>query len=178
MIKLDNPGDWTIRIASDEIIAVISGFGVLHYVDGDHTPDTKCLNKACDGLPSHCGEKEFYSLPSHNAAMDYAGLFTSTDIITLNEYSDLHPFPPNRPPQVASHTLTLTLSPPNALDPRIWDFDGTPYLAWRDQGFPTIFDPRSQIEARVAIPIPVGEVVDIVIVVPAPHPSHVSRRLE
>lgn len=168
MVKLDRGGgDWTIRVSSNDLAQVVSGYGVLQYTS---SPDKACHHGNDHGLPKICGSKRYYKPPSHKAAMDYAGRLGKNKCM-LDNLRDLRPYPPCAPPQSADHTLVLELPTP---DPRLWTLDGLPWQPWREQATPVIIDPKPQVDNGLAIPLEVGSVVDIVFVVDDGDPAHVS----
>lgn len=174
MIKLDNPGDWTIRVSTDSVIDIIAAFGVLHYTDNE--PDVKCLDHPDPGhLPSICGPSRFLTPPSDQGVFDFAGILNDANTTrVLDVFTDLVPFPRQPAPATADHLIVLNIANP---DPRLWTLDGIPWLPWREQARPTIFDPKSQIDADVAVAIPINSTVDIAFAMPVGQPSHVSETL-
>jgi hypothetical protein len=163
LVKLDNPGDWTIRTTISMPIQMITGYGVFSYIDKENcSPPT-------GGLPELCGSKTFTSPPSNQPAFDYGG--TVLNESTSLDYFKLTPFPAVKPPQEADHTLIWDVGKPVN---RVWslNLDGTPFLSWRDQQTPAIVDPQPFLDANVAVSLKFGEVVDVIIRVPPGNPTH------
>lgn len=163
LVKLDNPGDWTIRTTISMPIQMITGYAVFSYVDKESCkPPTA-------GLPELCGSKTFISPPSNQPAFDYGGnvLNNSTSL----DYFTLAPFPAVKPPQQADHTLIWDVGKPVK---RVWslNLDGTPFLSWREQQTPAIIDPQPFLDANMAVSLALGEVVDVIIRVPPGNPTH------
>jgi hypothetical protein len=168
MVKLDNPGDWTIRTANSQTNQFIGGYAVLAY-DSDHVRD---CGPPQDGLPALCGDKVFTSAPSDQPKLGFAGNALSEGYVVLDPLA-LSPFPPLPPIASADHTILWDMSQPND---RVWKIDDEPFLAWRDDQEPAILDVQPSLEAGVAIAIDNGTVVDIVINIPGGQPTHASLR--
>jgi FtsP/CotA-like multicopper oxidase with cupredoxin domain len=164
-VKLDNPGDWTIRIANNGANQVISGYGVLSYTD---TPCSDCGKD--HGLPGICGDKIFTEPPTDQGAMNYGGHPASW--ATVLDPMSLAVYPPTSPPQCPDTTLIWQVS---RLDARIWTVDGIPYLNWREQEVPALIKPQITLDAGVGVSLKNGSVVDIVLNVSTlGQPNHVS----
>ncbi|KAJ9104149.1 hypothetical protein QFC19_004133 [Naganishia cerealis] len=162
-VKLDNPGNWTIRTAFSMPSQMISGYAVFSYVDKESdSPPAK-------GLPGLCGSKIFTSPPSDRPSFDWGGnvLNNATSI----NYFKLKPFPPLAPPLTANHTLIWDVGKPIN---RVWslNLDGNPFLGWREQATPAIVNPQPFLDAKVAVPLTYGEVIDVIFRVPAGNPTH------
>jgi L-ascorbate oxidase len=95
LVRLDrSPADYTIRVASDVPIQILSGYAVLSY-------ERK-------GRPT-----QFTSPPAAvDPAMDYGGILASGKTI-LNPLS-LKPWPPSLPPQTSDKTFKFTLDNVNS----------------------------------------------------------------
>ena len=105
LVRLDcPPGDYTIRVAADLGVQIISGYAVFSYErDGAAT--------------------EFTSPPAAvDPAFDYAGRVASTKAL-LNPLS-LKPWPPSPPPQESNQTFKFVLGGVNAT---AWGLNTDPY---------------------------------------------------
>ncbi|WWD20484.1 hypothetical protein CI109_104960 [Kwoniella shandongensis] len=155
-IKLDNPGDWTIRLSNPDFSAQVkSGYAVLSYVE--------------NGLAS---DKEWTTIPdtpSSTQSLDYGGNLINNATM-VNELS-LVPYPSTPPPSYSDHTLFMYIGQP---DPRVWVLDGIAYLPWRSFDTPSIFDPQIALNAGVAASVDNGTVVDIIFVMPPGNPVHIG----
>jgi hypothetical protein len=163
LVKLDNPGDWTIRSVNSMTSQMISAYAVFSYIDKENCSAPK------DGLPELCGSKTFTSPPSNQPSFDWGGnvLGEATSI----EYFKLKPFPAIAPPQKADHTLIWDVGKPIN---RVWslNLDGNPFLPWREQETPAIIDPQPFLDANVAAFLAYGEVIDVIIRIPPGNPTH------
>lgn len=164
MIKLDNPGDWTIRTANSQPNQFISAYAVLSYVDSY----SSCYQPT-DGLPGLCGNQVYTSPPSDQPKMGFAG--NPIDGATTLDSFHLPPYPAVPPIIVADHTVIWDTSQPND---RLWKLDSQPFLAWRDDAQPAIIDPQPFLDADIAVSLNNGSVVDIVFSIPPGQPTHVS----
>ena len=164
MVKLDNPGDWTIRTANSQTNQFIGGYAVLSYVD-----QVEPCDSPSGGLPGLCGQAVYTSPPSNQPKLGFAG--NALNEATILDPFRLVPFVPLPPPPSADHTLIWDMSQPND---RVWKMDDQPFLAWRDDQTPAIIDVQPSLDAGVALWVNNGSVVDIVFNVPPGQPTHVS----
>ena len=167
MVKLDNPGDWTIRTANSQTNQFIGGYAVLSYAQG---ASSTCASPS-DGLPGLCGDRVFTTPPSHQPKFGFAGNILSDQTMVLDPLG-LAPFPAKPPIATSDRTILWDMSQPND---RVWKIDDEPFLAWRDDQKPAIVDVQPSLDAGVAVSIDNGTVVDIIINVPGGQPTHVSR---
>ena len=168
MVKLDNPGDWTIRTANSQTNQFIGGYAVLSY---GGTTSQSC-RPPTNGLPGLCGKRVFTAPPSNQPKFGFAGNLVSDQIVMLDPLG-LAPFPPVPPISASDRTILWDMSQPND---RVWKIDDEPFLAWRDDQEPAIVDVQASLDAGVAVSIDNGTVVDIVINVPGGQPTHVSSQ--
>jgi len=167
MVKLDNPGDWTIRTANSQTNQFIGGYAVLSYGGGT---SQQCAPPA-NGLPGLCGNQVFTRPPSNQPKFGFAGNVLSDQTVVLDPLV-LAPFPPIPPIATSDRTILWDMSQPND---RVWKIDDEPFLAWRDDQEPAIVNVQPSLDAGVAVAIDNGTVVDIVINIPGGQPTHVSR---
>ncbi|KAJ9116413.1 hypothetical protein QFC22_004855 [Naganishia vaughanmartiniae] len=163
LVKLDNPGDWTIRTANSMPNQMISAYAVFSYVDKE------TCSPPANGLPELCGCKTFTSPPTNQPSFDYGGNVLNN--ATSVNYFTLKPFPAIAPPPQADHTLIWDVGKPIQ---RVWslNLDGNPFLAWREQETPAIINPQPFLDANVAVALTYGEVIDVVFRIPAGNPTH------
>lgn len=163
LVKLNNPGDWTIRTTNSMPNQMISAYAVFSYVGKENCSPPK------NGLPELCGSKTFTYPPSDQPSFTWGGNVLNN--ATSVNYFTLKPFPAIAPPQYADHTLIWDVGKPIN---RVWslNLDGNPFLAWREQQTPAIIDPQPFLDGKVAIPLYFGEVIDVVFRIPAGNPTH------
>ena len=105
LVRLDRlPADYTIRVASDVAVQLLSGYAVLSYERY--------------GRPT-----QFTSPPAAvDPAIDYGGVVANNK--TLLDPSSLKPWPPCPPPQASDHTFKFRLGGANATG---WALNVDPY---------------------------------------------------
>lgn len=165
MVKLDNPGDWTIRTANPLPNQFIAGYSVLSYTSNARSTCGEPIN----GLPALCGNQVFTSPPSNQPKMGFAA--NLLDGAILHDQFTMKPYPPTAPPSTVDHTIIWDMAQEVE---RIWSIDHQALLPWREQDVPAIVDYQPLLDANVATWFDNGSVVDIVFNVPAGQPPHVS----
>lgn len=165
MVKLNNPGDWTIRTANPLPNQFIAGYSVLSYTSNARSS----CGEPSDGLPALCGSQIFTSPPSNQPKMGFAANLLDNAVI-LDTFT-MKPYPATAPPSAVDHTIIWDMAQENE---RVWSIDHQPLGAWREQSVPAIVDYQPMLDANVATWFDNGSVVDIVFNVPAGQPPHVN----
>ncbi|TAQ87647.1 hypothetical protein B7494_g4011 [Chlorociboria aeruginascens] len=146
LIQLNQePGDYTIRVASSGLNQKVSGFATLSYTNGGGKAQTPA------------------------ASIDYGGVNTTASIVFYNAIT-ASPYNPIAPSQNVDVTHILNIG--RVADAWVWGLNGTSFTMNLEDATPLLFDPSSA-PADLTIATNNGSWVDLIFNISTPgQPSH------
>lgn len=148
MLKLERPGDYTVRAASLTITQMIEGFATISYRNGDGP----ALNRS--------------SIPH----LDPVGRNLTAGVVFFSQAA-MKAFPPHAPAAKADETFQLQMSIGKAS--YLWSLNGTGYpSSTLDNATPLLFEPKPYVENNVTISTRNGSWVDLILIGRASRRSH------
>ncbi|KAH8879443.1 multicopper oxidase [Thozetella sp. PMI_491] len=148
LVKLENAGDYTIRVASTAAAQMVAGYATLSYRRDDQDPFTR--------------ETVGY--------IDEVGVNTTADVVFYNQGMQ-KAYPPSPISQTADQTFRLELAVAGASYQ--WALNGSVYPAQLDNENPLLFSPQPDLMNNVTITTMNNTWVDLIFVTKSfPMPAH------